>query len=192
MPSFAWIFWKANRSAALSEFEVIHRKIGKTGPGTKHARQQVNQAYLLMLSGQFQGFCRDLHSECVDHLATCVQPPSVRAMLTAEFHFGRKLDTGNPNPGNIGNDFNRFGFDFWSALLAHDPRLKAQQDDLRAVNDWRNAIAHQSFDPVKLGGSTSLRHSQIKAWRKSCDVLADAFDDVVANQLFVITGIKPW
>jgi len=145
-----------------------------------------------MLSGQFQGFCRDLHSERVNHLVSHVQPLSMRTMLTAEFHFGRKLDTGNPNPGNIGNDFNRFGFDFWSALFAYDPQLNAHQDELRLINEWRNAIAHQSFDPAKLGGSTALRHSQIKLWRKSCDVLAEAFDSVLANQLAVVTGSKPW
>ncbi len=192
MQSIAWIFWKANRSAALAEFEVIHRMIGKSGPGTQHARQQINQAYLLMLSGQFQGFCRDLHSEGVDHIVTQVQPQSMRAMLTAEFHFGRKLDTGNPNFGNIVNDFNRFGFDFRGALVTHGSQLKAHCDQLQSINDWRNAIAHQSFDPVKLGGSATLRHSQIKSWRKSCDVLADAFDVVVANQLAVVTGSKPW
>ena len=116
----------------------------------------------------------------------------MRGTLTAEFHFGRKLDTGNPNPGNIGNDFNRFGFDFWSALMSHDARLKALQDELRLINEWRNAIAHQSFDPAKLGGSATLRHSQIKSWRKSCDLLAGAFDVVVGDQLAVITGSKPW
>jgi len=180
------------RSSALNEFEQFHRMIAKTGPGIQRARQQVNQAYVLMLSGQFQGYCRDLHSEGVDHLADCVQPHSMRTMLTAEFHFGRKLDTGNPNSGNIGNDFNRFGFDFWGSLLAYDPHLKAHQDELRSINDWRNAIAHQSFDPVKLGGSATLRHSQIKLWRKSCDVPAEAFASVLANQLAVVTGSKPW
>ena len=32
--------------------------------------------------------------------------------------FGRKLDHGNPNAGNLGADFGRLGLPFWSAVDA--------------------------------------------------------------------------
>jgi hypothetical protein len=192
MASQALVMWKSNRATALDEFEEIHRMIGKAGAGTQHARQQVNQAYVLMVSGQFQGFCRDLHSEGVDHLAANLQPASLRAVVSIEFQFARKLDTGNPNSGNIGNDFNRFGLDFWHEVLTHEPKMKEHQSSLKTMNEWRNAIAHQKFDPAKLGGSTVLRHSQIKTWRKSCNSLAVAFDAVLSRYLTGITGTKPW
>jgi hypothetical protein len=32
----------------------------------------------------------------------------------------RRLDAGNPNPGNIGSDFNRFDFTFWRAPSSRD------------------------------------------------------------------------
>jgi len=128
----------------------------------------------------------------VAHLVRCIQPRSAQPLITAEFQFARKLDTGNPNSGNVGSDFNRFGLKFWIAVTLRQPTLAKHQKALTELNEWRNAIAHQSFDAAKLGGSTVLRHSQVKAWRKSCDLLASAFDDVLANHLAAITGIRPW
>ncbi len=192
MPSSALVLWRSDRSSALDEFEQIHKAIGHTGAGTRNARQQINQAYVLMLTGQFQGFCRDLHTEGVDHLASCIQPRSLQPLMTAEFQFARKLDVGNPSSGNVGSDFNRFGLKFWDAILAYQPSLALHQHALAEMNDWRNAIAHQSFDAASLGGAAVLRHVQVRTWRKSCDLLAGAVDAVLANQLAAITGVRPW
>jgi hypothetical protein len=192
MPSTALFLWEHVRTLALNEFDEVHRRIGKKGRGIQHARQQIHQAHVLMLSGQFQGFCRDLHSECVDHLVNSIQPASVKSMLTNEFQFGRKLDTGNPNVGNIGNDFNRFELKFWDAVESFDPRIAIHKDGLKSMNEWRNAIAHQSIDTATLGGSTQLRYEQVKSWRRSCDSLANSFDEVMARHLAAITGVRPW
>ncbi len=42
---------------------------------------------------------------------------------------GRKLDSGNPNPGNLGSDFNRFGLDFWAVV----DRLDVRNPDRRGA-----------------------------------------------------------
>ena len=63
----------------------------------------------MLLSGQFPGFCRDLHTECVDHLAGIIPNVPLQAIFLAEARRDRKLDKGNPSPGNIGQDFNRLG-----------------------------------------------------------------------------------
>src|SRR5579871_1232084 len=101
MPSVAWQYWSAGRAAALDEIEHAHRSVGGTGPGRRYLTQQINQAYAVLLSSQFQGFCRDLHTECVEYLVG----PAASAVLLATYRrnllFARKLDTGNPNPGNI-------------------------------------------------------------------------------------------
>jgi len=188
----AHVLWSSGRSSDLDQFESIHKAIGKSGAGTQDARQQINQAYVLMLSAQFQGFCRDLHSEAIDFLIDSLPTSSLRSVFQSEFQYGRKLDSGNPNVGNIGSDFNRLGFRFWDAVHAQNSALKVHQDALIALNEWRNAIAHQSFDPVRLGGSTRLRHSQIKTWRRSCDVLANAFVAVVSDRLMGLIGKRPW
>ncbi|HLQ44895.1 MAG TPA: hypothetical protein VK137_09220, partial [Planctomycetaceae bacterium] len=73
------------------------------------ATQQLNHAYAVLLSSQFQGFCRSLHAECSGHLLSGVTAPRLKRILSQEFDQGRKLDRGNPNPGNIGADFSRLG-----------------------------------------------------------------------------------
>ena len=76
----------------------------------------------MLLASQFQGFCRDLHSECVDHLVRAVAPAGLRPILQIEFELHRRLDAGNPNPGNIGADFNRLGLNFWDHVEAENAR----------------------------------------------------------------------
>ncbi len=91
--------WQTDRADSLNEIVAAHRAVGGTGPGRRVATQQLNQAFAVLLSSQFQGFCRDLHSECAHLLAKGVTPTSLISILEAEFIQGRKLDKGNPNPG---------------------------------------------------------------------------------------------
>ena len=57
-----------SRRRALDEIEAAHASVGGTGPGRRYATQQINQAYAVLLASQFQGYCRDLHTESVAHL----------------------------------------------------------------------------------------------------------------------------
>src|SRR4051795_12564910 len=113
MPSLALRRWRTERLATLDEIESIHRSVGGTRPRRYSTTQQLNQAYALLLSSQFQGFCRELHSECARAVARFLPSVEFQRLLEDELEPGRKLDTGNPNPGNIGADFNRFGLLFW-------------------------------------------------------------------------------
>jgi hypothetical protein len=193
MPSSAWQYWSAGRAAALDEIEHAHRSVGGTGPGRRHLTQQINQAYALLLSSQFQGFSRDLHEECAAHLVASVASPVLKAMYEANFLFARKLDTGNPNPGNIGSDFNRFGFFFWPAVEADHPRNPQRHAALEELNRWRNAIAHYAFSPdMYKGNRPSLHLSQVQDWRRACDGLARSFDHVLHAHLLAATGVAPW
>ena len=68
MPSYSLNRWSSERSEALDEIENAHLSVGGTARGRRYATQQINHAYATLLSAQFQGFCRDLHSECVEHI----------------------------------------------------------------------------------------------------------------------------
>ena len=191
MPSLSFQKWDTTRRTALDEIETAHGRVGGTTRGRRYATQQINHAYAVLLSSQFQGFCRDLHSECVDHLARSVTPPAMEAILKIEFHQNRKLDRGNPNAGNIGGDFNRLGLAFWDDVRTRDPRNNDRRVRLELLNSWRNAIAHQDFDPVKLGGTT-LRLQTVRTWRQATNNLAVSFDAVMRTYLNTITGTPPW
>jgi hypothetical protein len=160
--------------------------------GRRYATQQINHAYLVMLSGQFQGFCRDLHSEAADVIAAAITPRSLQPVLRARLTEGRKLDSGNPTPGNLGSDFGRFGMDFWPEVNALHRWNSRRQAHLELVNNWRNAIAHQDFDPARVGGMKTLWLAHVNGWRRICDTLAVMFDRAVADHIARITGTRPW
>src|SRR3954454_17039221 len=103
MPSISYQEWITTRIDALDEIEHAHVAVGGTARGRRYATQQINRAYAMLLASQFQGFCRDLHSESVDHLISSIAPPPVfRPLLQAEFTRGRQLDRGNAQPGSLG------------------------------------------------------------------------------------------
>ena len=131
--------WHTVRAQELDEIETAHTAISGTGRGRRYATQQVNHAYAMLLSSQFQGFCRDLHSECPDHFVQAILPPSIRFAIRAEWLLHRRLDQANPTPGNIGADFNRFGLRFWNEVIALDRRNERRRMGLEALNGWRNA-----------------------------------------------------
>ena len=192
MPSASFAYWRTTRATELDEIEAAHRRIGGTGRGRRYATQQINHAYTMLLSSQFQGFCRDLHSEAVDHMVRCVRPKPFREVLRAEFTLHRKLDRGNPTPGNIGSDFNRLGLMFWDQVRAQSRRSAGRISQLEDLNAWRNAIAHQDFDPDVLGGTTTLHLARVRRWRQACMGLAEVFDIVIGNHVFQMTGTQPW
>jgi hypothetical protein len=192
MPSRPLLIWKTSRSDELDEMRAAHTAIGGSGRGRRYATQQINRAYLVLLSSQFQGFCRDLHSEAVDVLVRAITPISLRTAIRARFTDGRKLDSGNPTPRNLGSDFRRLGMNFWpdvTALHALNARRRAQ---LEAISAWRNAIAHQDFGSAALGGATELRLAQVVRWRSVCDALVTAFDRAVADYVERVVGTRPW
>lgn len=43
--------------------------------------QEYIRAYAVLLSSEFQGFCRDLHDECAERLVDSVIPLTLRSVL---------------------------------------------------------------------------------------------------------------
>ena len=145
-----------------------------------------------MVSSQFQGFCRDLHSDCVDWVARHASTPMLSVALRHSLSVNRLLDRGNPNPGNIGSDFERFGLSLWTRLDAHDARNVARRRSLESLSAWRNAIAHQDFNPARLGARLVLRLGEARGWRRACSGLVVSCDAVMRDQLRALVGVAPW
>ena len=112
MPSNSLRLWRTARRRQLDEVETAHQSVGGSGPGRRSATLQLNYSYALLLSAHFQGFCRDLHTEAADYLVNWLTATPFRSALRELYLSNRKLDTGNPTPGNIGTDFTRFGLGF--------------------------------------------------------------------------------
>jgi RiboL-PSP-HEPN len=191
MPSHSLIRWNGERADALDEIENAHAKVGGTERGRRYATQQINYSYAALLSGHFQGFCRDLHSECVDHIVAIIPAP-LRGFLREELIRNRLLSRGNPHPGTIGADFNRLGVDFWTEVYALNARNERRRELLQELVDWRNAIAHQDFDPVAPGGVPTLHLATVRGWRNAVNSLARSFDQRMYNYLQALLGGAPW
>ena len=187
MPSVAYRSWTTTRRNQLNEIEDAHTAIGGTGPGRRYATEQINQAYAVMLAAQFQGYCRDLHTESVDYLVPKLTPKTFQASIRKMLTQNLQLKRSNAQPGSIGADFGRFGIDFWTEVEANDPRNVAGKIQLDELNRWRNEIAHQDFT-----SGTVLRLNQVQAWRKVCQRLAKSFDEVMFQHLQGLTGTPPW
>jgi hypothetical protein len=72
-----------------------------------------------------------------------------------------------------------------------DLRNQARQNRLMELNDWRNAIAHQDFDPAVFGAAI-LRVQRVRKWRTACNRLASSFDEVMRSHLQTVNGVSPW
>ncbi len=191
MPSNSYGRWVRARATRLDQMESAHSSVGGTGRGRRYATDQINQAYAILLASQFQGFCRDLHSESAAYLIDAIQPLTMRPIVRAEITRDRKLDRGNASPGNLGSDFNRLGLDFWDEVRTMNAKNSSRNRSLEMLNEWRNAIAHQHFDEAKLGTST-LGLAQVRSWRNVCNQLARSFDVVMRNHVRSVTGSPPW
>ena len=191
MPSNSLLRWRGDRAAALDEIQAAHAQVGGEKRGRRYATQQINRAYVLLLSSEFQGFGRDLYFECVDHVIAA-GPTHLRALVRAQFLWGQPFNRGNPQAGAIGSDFGRLSLPFWDevyAIHAHNRRRRALLDELMA---WRNAVAHNDFDPAAFGPDPILRLRQVRGWRSALNGLCDGFDRVLGDHLTNLLGTAPW
>jgi hypothetical protein len=131
-----------------------------------------------MRSSQFQRFCRDLHTEASSFLVEKGAQGAFQSIARLALTQGRKLDSGNPNEGNIGSDFARLGVNtLWRDVSTHSTRNPGRRKKLETLNKWRNAIAHQDF--AKVGGNPALILSTVESWRAACEGLAVSLDVLV-------------
>ena len=204
MPSRAFLKWSTVGQSALNEIESAHRAVGGSAPGRRYATQQINQALAVMLSSQFQAFCRDLHTEAADHFVAhldsdaSASSQAIRDIIHGRLVENRRLDRGNPNPGNLGADFGRFGFIFVEEMKGSSS-APVVVNDLRLLHHlslWRNAIAHQDFSSRDFTGEflgrATLGLNEVKRWRAACRRLARRMDAVVGEQLSRLFGSPPW
>lgn len=192
MSSRALRNWQTRCRKVLDEVEAAHAVVGGGRGARAFARQQINQAYVVLLSSQFQRFCRDLHDEAGDFLSTRNKFAPLAPLLRASLSYARRLDSGNPNPSNILSDFNRFGIDIWAMAAQQDMRTRKRRERLEALNRWRNAIAHHDFRSPHLRGRETVRIAEIRRWRSACDGLAVDFDKVMRLYLKSVCGKAPW
>jgi hypothetical protein len=185
MPSASLTLWRNDRTPRLNEVDIQCTSSHANVPANPNLVDENIRGFILLLSAHFQGFCRDLYTECAQIIASKVRP-TLQVLVQQQFTAHRSLDHGNPNIDNIKKDFNRFGFSL--NMVASDPANHARLAELRRLNEWRNIVAHHGAVPP--GGLPSL--PTIQGWRSSCNGLAISLDGIMYNQLRSILRRQPW
>lgn len=202
MTSSAFKTWNRGRALILNELLSTQTTIRKAG-SKMLAINQLYEAYLLNLTGQFQAFCRDLHGLSVQALTKSISPNDLRSIIMIRLQDGRKLDAGNPSKSALGSDFSRFfpaADVLWGEVqtcIGSEQEFKRlTNDSLNTACDWRNAIAHANADQLR---NLKQRHGKltlkrIKDWRKDMNTLARTLDVVMAAQIQKLIGAPrpPW
>jgi hypothetical protein len=116
--SSAYSTWLKDRLSHLDELVAAHRLVGGAGRGRRWRTAALNEALVLRLAAEFQGFARDLHDLGCRQFASWAASnnQALENVLHTRLSEARDLDRGNAHPGSIGKDFGRFGFQVWPAL----------------------------------------------------------------------------
>ncbi len=188
MPSRALERWRTIRLPRLAELEEQCRAVLAAKAAKRAAAEEIARAYVLMLSGHFQGFCRELYSEAADALVTHLEKArkGLAAVFKLQVAAQTKLDHGNPTWENIRADFARLGVDL-RVELGDGPEATARLRTLAELNRIRNAIAH---DDRKVADVIDL--DEAVTWRETCTELAGMIDDATHRKLKRVLRTNPW
>jgi hypothetical protein len=185
MPSVSLQHWQNDRRLRLTEMDAHCAASAALAPPNALLAEESLCGFVMLLSGHFQGFCRDLYAECSQIVAAQV-PVGMRGTIQAQFVAALKLNYKNPTVDTIKKDFERFAFTLdFSADPANGPRVT----HLGHLNRWRNCVAHQS--PGVPQGVPLLTLQAVRDWRVSCDGLAGWLDAIMHVELSHILGAPP-
>jgi len=189
--------WRTARARELDGLFAAHAAIGGTAAGRRWATSELNNALLLRLASQFQGFARELHGEAAIRFGELAHPTDVvlARIVATGLQVNRQLDRVNAREDSLASDFSRLGINLWDAMQDHHQRTAARRQDLRWFNKARNALAHddlRALDEVhKAGYQIDLR--TIRRWRRSLDGLAGTMDVVMGAHLgHLFKTQHPW
>ncbi len=186
MPSAALKNWRNDRMQRLAEIDAQCIAAAFAGPSSPFLAEENLRGYVLLISGHFQGYCRDLYTECAQAFEATLGL-RVRATIRTQFSTELKLNSQNPTVEAIRKDFERFAVSLdFDSDLANGARVT----HLGQLNKWRNAIAHQNPSPP--AGALPLTLTAVQQWRVSCDGLATWLDDMMYRAMFRIINVAPW
>jgi hypothetical protein len=189
VPSAAFIRWQTDRMPRLDEVEAHCAAVLASVPPNPTFLDETLRGFVLHLSAHFQGFCRDLYTECSLIWIVAI-PAGFRATAQAQFSAHLALEKGNPTHDNIRKDFDRFGFRL--DLRAAHPAGPRRITDLGHLNAWRNRAAHQGTQPLGGGVPAALTLPIVQGWKASCNGLATSLDGIMRAELLRIMSVAPW
>lgn len=187
--------WRGPSSLALDEIELLFWQVEFVGSGGPALTEQVNHAYATSLVAHFQRYCRAVHAESADVVASAIPDPSLAPLVKSLLIRDRSLDKGSPTPGALGSDFGLFGFQFWPAIEAVDQRNRRRKERLGQLCEWRNGITHGDISRKRAAGRLmplDLTLGTCRDWRRALGGLAVSIDEVMARRCRSLGSAKSW
>src|SRR5262249_10864775 len=158
---------EAGAAAAAGVAGAAPALIAAAAAAARHLEECL-RGFVMHLSAHFQGFCRDLYTECSQVCAAAVAaPPGMAATMQRQFTARMYLEQGNPNNDNLVKDFSRFGFvlNFTAPAVAAHAANGPRLTDLGHLQAWRNRAVHQGTSPLGGGIPAVLTLPIIQGWR---------------------------
>ena len=175
--SDALTIWRNDRSQRLIKVDGQCSAAEVQDPSDPDLIDENLRSYVMLTCAHFQGFCRDLYTECTQIIVGAA-PETFRTLIQRQFSAKLALDQSNATEQTITVDFGRIVFNL-DLSMAH-PRNRRRLDDLRELNRSRNLAAHH----IPLPAGTSFPDLvTIRGWKHSCDGLAASLDEVLYNEL---------
>jgi hypothetical protein len=159
--------------------------------------QQLNEALVLRIVTEFQGFVRDLLDLVTIKLVRgsgCAS--NYQAQLISGVSRDRWIDRGNPHLEGIKKDASRLGIaPLGSQLLSRNPKHSSDVNLLKELVDLRNALAHDDQDKLldlsRRGTRPTIGYVNIS--HACLDRHARALDKVVWDRLSgLFSTVDPW
>src|SRR5437773_10310527 len=100
MPSASLLHWQNDRMSRLAEVDAQCAASLALVPPPPNLVEENLRGYVLLLSAHFQGFCRNLYTECAQIIVSRVRA-TLQVLIQAQFTAHRRLDHGNPNVKNL-------------------------------------------------------------------------------------------
>lgn len=180
--------WKEDRLFRLEEFDSQFA----TSNFSPTLLDETLRAYVMLLIAHFQGFCRDLYTECTQRFASSI-PAKIGMVMQVQCESNRRLESTNPTYRTIENDFDRFGIRLANALVP-DPATRSANDrrktHIEQMVTWRNYCAHYNPSAPAQHGSFDL--VSVREWKDSCDGFAVELDRIMGEHLQSQLGDSPW
>jgi hypothetical protein len=195
--------WLTARQAKIDELRRAHAVVGNVGPGSgagrppKRGTQQLNEALVLRIVTEFQGFIRDLLDLGTLRIVRGAGAlPRYQTQLISAASHDRAINRGNPNMDSIRRDVERLGITQLGAELGkHNMKHSADVATLRELVELRNALAHSDDDRLARLARQGIRPSigYVEASTRCLRRHARAFDKVLWNYLLsLFPGTDPW
>ncbi len=100
VPSAALTCWQTDRTPRLAEVDAHCAAVLALVPPNLTFLDETLRGYVLHLSAHFQGFCRDLSTECTQIWIAAI-PGGLQSSAQAQFSAQLALEKGNPSHDNI-------------------------------------------------------------------------------------------